>query len=79
MIELLGLPLATLGSLFRSRNRLILENLLLRQQLQVPLRHQHRPRLRTWDKLFWLLCMMVRKPPATTKGCTGDATRIIGR
>jgi transposase InsO family protein len=55
MIELLGLLLATVGSLFRSRKRLILEKLLLRQQLQVALRHQRRPRLRTRDKLFWLL------------------------
>jgi hypothetical protein len=55
MIELLGLLLATLGSVFRSRKRLILENLLLRQQLQVALRCQRRPRVRTRDKLFWLL------------------------
>ena len=55
MIELLGLLLATLGRVFRSRRRLILENLLLRQQLQVALRCQRRPRLRTRDKLVWLL------------------------
>jgi hypothetical protein len=36
MIELLGLLLATLASVLRSRKRLLLENLLLRQQLQVP-------------------------------------------
>src|SRR5262249_44679239 len=55
MIELLELLLTTLGSVFRSRKRLILENLLLRQQLQVALRCQRRTRLRTRDKLFWLL------------------------
>ncbi len=55
MIELLGLLLATLGSVFHSRKRLILENLLLRQQLQVALRCQRRLRVRTRDKLFWLL------------------------
>jgi putative transposase len=55
MIELIELLLTTLGSVFRSRKRLILENLLLRQQLQVALRCQRRPRLRTRDKLFWLL------------------------
>jgi hypothetical protein len=54
MIELLGLLLATLASPLRSRQRLLLENLLLRQQLQVALRGQRRPRLRTRDKLFWL-------------------------
>jgi putative transposase len=55
MIELLELFLATLGSVFRSRKRLILENLLLRQQLQVALRCQRRRRFRTRDKLLWLL------------------------
>jgi hypothetical protein len=55
MIELLELLLTTLGSVFRSRKRLILENLLLCQQLQVALRCQRRPRLRSRDKLFWLL------------------------
>jgi putative transposase len=55
MIELLGLLLAALIDALRSRQRLLLENLLLRQQLQVALRNQRRPRLRTRDKLFWLL------------------------
>src|SRR5215472_11753651 len=55
MIDLLELLLTALGSVFRSRERLILENLLLRQQLQVALRRQRRPRLRSRDKLFWLL------------------------
>ncbi len=55
MIELLRLLLATLTGALRSRQRLLLENLLLRQQLQVALRSQHRPRLRARDKLFWLV------------------------
>ena len=55
MIELLRLLLAALIDALRSRQRLLLENLLLRQQLQVALRSQRRPRLRTRDKLFWLL------------------------
>jgi hypothetical protein len=54
MLELLELLLTTLDSVFRSRQRLILENLLLRQQLQVALRCQRRRRLRSRDKLFWL-------------------------
>jgi putative transposase len=54
MIELFRLLLATLAGALRSRQRLLLENLLLRQQLQVALRAQHRPRLRARDKLFWL-------------------------
>ncbi len=67
MIELLGLLLATLADALGSRQRLLLENLLLRQQLQVALRAQHRPRLRIRDKLFWLV---VRCLPTGT----GDAT-----
>jgi hypothetical protein len=55
MIELLRLLLAALIDALRSRQRLLLENLLLRQQLQVAIRNQRRPHLRTRDKLFWLL------------------------
>ena len=54
MIELLRLLLATLICALWTQQRLLLENLLPRQQLQVALRGQRRPRLRTWDKLFWL-------------------------
>ena len=60
MIELLGLLLAALIDALRSRERLLLENLLLlRQQLQVALRYRRRPRLGTRDKLFWLLVRRV--------------------
>jgi hypothetical protein len=51
-IELLSLLDAALGDALRSRQHLLLENLLLRQQLQVALRSPRRPRLRAWDKLF---------------------------
>jgi hypothetical protein len=61
MIELLRLLLATLAGALRSRQRLLLENLLLRQQLQVALRSQHRPRLRARDKLFWLIVRRVHR------------------
>jgi len=44
-----------LSAVFRRRHDLLLENLLLRQQLQVALRPQRRPRLHTWDKLFWVI------------------------
>jgi transposase InsO family protein len=54
VIELLSLLVAALAGALRSRRRLLLENLLLRQQLQVALRSQHQPRLRARDKLFWL-------------------------
>src|SRR2546430_17010457 len=55
MIELVGLLGATLVGALRSRQRLLLENLLLGQQLQVALRSQRRPRLHIRDKLFWLV------------------------
>jgi putative transposase len=61
MIELLRLLLATLAGALRSRQRLLLENLLLRQQLQVALRSQRRPRLRIRDKLFWLVARRVHR------------------
>src|SRR5215472_7331958 len=55
MLELVRLLLATLVAAVRHRQRLVVENLLLRQQLQVALRSQRRPRLRARDKFFWLL------------------------
>jgi putative transposase len=55
MLELVRLAQATLVAALRSRGRLVVENLLLRQQLQVALRSQRRPHLRTQDKLFWLV------------------------
>ncbi len=54
MLELLSLLLAVVPRALRSRHDLLLENLFLRQQLQVALRSQRRPALRTWDKLFWV-------------------------
>ncbi len=55
MLELLRLLLATLVTAVHRHQRLVVENLLLRQQLQIALRSQRRPRLRARDKLFWLL------------------------
>ncbi len=61
MIELLRLLLATLVSALHSRQRLLIENLLLRQQLQVALRSRRRPRLRARDRLFWLIVHRVHR------------------
>ena len=58
MIELLGLVFSVLRAVVRPRQDLVLENLLLRHQLAVltrPTRHRPRARLRTWDKLLWLI------------------------
>ncbi len=49
MLELPRLLLAV-PRVLRSRHDLLLENLFLRQQLQVALRSQRRPTHRTWDK-----------------------------
>ena len=51
MLELPRLLLAV-PRVLRSRHDLLLENLFLRQQLQVAVRSQRRPPLRTWDKLI---------------------------
>jgi hypothetical protein len=54
MVDLLELLLATLAGALRSRQRLLVENLLLRQQLQAALRSQRSDRVRALDKLLWL-------------------------
>ena len=35
------------------------ENLALRQQLIVLMRNQSRPKLREWDRLFWVLLLRI--------------------
>ena len=54
MLELLRIFLPTLSGLCRKRHHLLLENLLLRHQLQVALRSRPRTRLKTSDRLLWL-------------------------
>ncbi|HEX9158474.1 MAG TPA: integrase core domain-containing protein [Syntrophales bacterium] len=44
----------TLISAFRSQRALTIENLALRHQLAVLQRTTGRPRLRTWDRVFWV-------------------------
>jgi hypothetical protein len=44
-----------LATLFRSRRALALENPAIRQQLAVLQRNAKRPRLRRWDRGFWVL------------------------
>jgi putative transposase len=52
-MALLGGVWCVLRLLLLPRGRLALENLALRQQLAVLRRSVPRPRLRTWDRLFW--------------------------
>jgi putative transposase len=55
MLHTIDLFLASIVRLFRSRQDLLLENLALRQQLAVLKRKHPRPRLKLFDKLFWVL------------------------
>jgi hypothetical protein len=67
MIEFLRLLLAALIDALGCRERLLLANLLLRQQLQVAVHNRHRPRLRAQDK-----ALLATRPAASTG--TGDGT-----
>ncbi len=60
MPELLLLVIQTAGAAIRRRNDLILENLLLRHQLQVALRPKRRLSLRRRDRLLWVLAQQLR-------------------
>jgi putative transposase len=55
MFNLTQLSLGLLRRCFRSRRRLLLENLALRQQLAVLKRRRPRPKLNPSDRLFWVL------------------------
>lgn len=52
MLEIVQILLPTLASLFRKRHELVVENLLLRHQLQVALRSRPRPHLKARDRFF---------------------------
>jgi len=55
MVDAIRLFVGTILRLTRTRRRLLLENLVLRQQLAVLKRKHARPRLAALDKLFWVL------------------------
>src|SRR5215831_2363410 len=55
MLCFLRLCFGTLVRLFRLHQALLLENLALRQQIAVLKRRHRRPRLSSFDRLFWLL------------------------
>jgi len=60
MFNFCRLFLGLLARCFRSRRRLLLENLALRQQLAVLKRSQTRPTLLPFDRFFWMLgCVLV--------------------
>jgi putative transposase len=55
MLPLIRVLFASIHRLFHTHRRLLLENLVLRQQLAVLKRKHPRPRLGVIDKLFWVL------------------------
>src|SRR5205807_2699923 len=55
MVDAIRLFVGAMLRLLRTRRRLLLENLALRQQLAVLKRKHARPRLAALDKLFWVL------------------------
>src|ERR1700674_4518707 len=55
MIDAIGLVIGTILRIFRTRHKILLENLALRQQLGTLKRRHPRPRLAAFDKLFWVL------------------------
>jgi putative transposase len=59
MLRLLWLCFESLVRLFRAQPSLLLENLALRQQLAVLKRRQPRPRLRAFDRLFWVVARRI--------------------
>ena len=55
MLRMLSMILHAIATAFRSHHALALENLALRQQLAVLQRNARRPRLKRWDRVFWVL------------------------
>ena len=57
----------------RTQRSLVFENLALRHELAVLQRSSPRPRLRTFDRLFWVLLCRLRDPgigqPTISHGC----------
>jgi len=87
MLELPSLLLQTLIRVFRRRRELVLENLVLRHQLQIALRSRPRPRLKTRDRLFWLVARRLDRDwkqhlilirPETVVGCIDAAGGSTG-
>lgn len=55
MLDWVSLLVGVMLTALRSRQALVVENLLLRQQLAVALRARRRPRVRWPDRLFWVV------------------------
>ena len=88
MFEILWMVLSYPMSFFRPRQELALEVLALRHQITVLKRQTHRPKLRSWDRLLWLMLMRVwphwRAPlmifqPETVISWQGSGARMFWR
>jgi hypothetical protein len=75
MLHAIGLCLASIVRLFRTRRSLWLENLALRQQFAVSKRKHTRPRLTAFDKLVCVLARKLSLPitPSHAKKDVGDS------
>ena len=58
-LKMVRLPLVFLGSSFRSKNDLAIENVALRQQLANFKDKRPRPALTNTDRAFWVLLRMI--------------------
>jgi hypothetical protein len=54
MLDVIRILIPTLAAVFHKRHDLVVENLLLRHQLQLALRSRRRPHFKTRDRFFWL-------------------------
>jgi putative transposase len=61
MARMSSIILHVITTVFRSRHALALENLALRQQLAVLQRNAKRPRLKRWERGFWVLISRIWK------------------
>jgi hypothetical protein len=61
MIRMLSIILHAITALFRTHHALAVENLALRQQLAVLQRNAKRPRLKCWERGFWVLISRIWK------------------
>jgi len=86
MSRFLGLCFGTFLRLFRSHPSLLRENLAFRQQLVVLKRHHPRPKLYSFDKLFWgsavwsdnLTTPTGWVAPSLRSGCLTELTGDLG-
>jgi hypothetical protein len=87
VLQILLSFLVAIRAFFRSRSDIALEVLALRQQVAVLKRKRPRPRLNSWDRLFWTVLrrcwsrwtdVLVLVKPETVSAGTVPASVYIG-